>query len=148
MSNSSLSFWTSGLCLQPPYKALRASGPQGRRGQRVRKLPQPLMCTAAALVPAPAHTLSRTCHVPAWKLASEPPLALVHSSCTRAPATLFMPRTSDSLTSCFLRALPPPRPLSDPDRYSLIPQTSGTLEPQFILIPKNPRAAVLHLLGT
>lgn len=123
----------------PPYKALRASGPQGREGQRVRKLPQPLRCTAAILVPAPAHTLAHTCHVPGWKLASEAPLSLVHGSCTRAPATIFIPRTSGSLTSCFPRALPPPRPLSDPDCYSPIPQPSGTSEPQFILIPKSPR---------
>ena len=71
MSNSSkpLHPWSVTLVPRggsPLCKALRASGPREDRGQRERKLPQPLMCTAAALVPSPAHMLCS--HVPRARL--------------------------------------------------------------------------------
>ena len=91
------------------------------------------MCTAAALVPAPAHTLAHTCHVPGWRLASEAPLALVHGSRSGTPGTpvtFFMPGTPDVLTSCSPRTLPLSRPEGDPDPSSPCP-----------LIPSHPQEA-------
>lgn len=83
MNNSNLSLWTPGCTCGPERSQPSLHQPQASRadrGQRERTLPQPLMCTAAALMPAPEHTLAHMCHVPGWRLAKEAPLAPVHGS--------------------------------------------------------------------
>lgn len=143
MSNCSPSFWTWGLCLGsrevPAHPArLRAAGPGADMGQGASKLPESPRGTAATLVPAPVHTLTHTCHVPGWRLASEAPLAPVHAPVTGAPAAFFMLGTLDSLTSSSPSALSlPGQPVSlIPTPLSL--GSLGLLASQFLLIPKNP----------